>query len=170
MKITLSGHYTKETNKHHPETAMPYTSGYTEVPVKVMIEIKDGFCRFNFWDYDSIFDGDNPKDKRIGHKGKFTANADDMKATEHKDMSGGIWHNIVVCGEYVSWAGRGCELRISQAQYNTKLTDAWAVWPRKRFNYRGCPVDMKNGESTLLHLDAKSQIKFDELWESLRNE
>lgn len=156
MKLILTGNYTQSTYAWNEQGH--YVGGTISVPMRVTITQQDGYVYFKVWDYDPIDVGSNPQQHLKKHMGKFVFNSKPA-VTIHKDNSDGTWKSITWTGEYVDWAARLCELRVSQAQYGDRLTDVHVAWPHKNSGFRS--------EMVLLYLDAKSQQKLDELFNSL---
>lgn len=179
FNLTLTG--TIKTNLYENQASSLYptrTVDEIELPGKVSVRVKKGYCSFSFWAYPSIHVSyPLPETKKEIYKGRFevatsfeaieiTNRIDNAIAIQPvqicRDLEG-VWRGLNVKG-HLEYKG----LKQEFIEFDTELvpnsSDLYvrANWPQ-RYYFRA-PLEMRTQYTTLI-LDEKSLKKFNEFWD-----
>jgi len=166
MKLKLTGTYEQTTYKWYPEVEQHLHHGIAIVPIKVTLTTENGMAKFSIIQYDGFNYDQDPNTAMTKHIGKFGSSDLEPAYRKWNDNSGGTWEGLTWVGEYISWAQKCCEFHISR-HIESAFTDVHAVWPHKKYDYRGAPIDMVM-RSTIFDIDEKSNVILDKLFQEYR--
>ncbi len=172
FNLTLTG--TIKTSLYENQSSSDYptrTVDEIELPGKVSLRVKNGYCSFGFDTYPSIHVSyPLPETLKEIHKGRFemATSFEAVQVTNRVDNAGKTWKGFNIKGhlEYKGMTQEFIEF-VAELAPNSNNLYIHAIWPQRY--YPRAPLEMRTQFTTLI-LDDKSVEKFINLCEKLKGD